>query len=445
MSYFPDSLLNKFNPTYLNVTSNADTTNADPEKTSKILEIAIIFGKALSVFSSGARIILPSVVFHVLHKKPALLSQLALRSLYVLSKHPIITMIAIPAILCTILTPGVSKEKERSPSESVFIAIQSAGSIATLAEIALVASAAFFPPNLTLHVGLKCIALLASSITNAQLIKKGVDNYRNYNDETNSNLSRNKKIWHVFSGVISLVGGVMGLTMSLQTAAKLYRGLQAYQKLDEVQKIFALKYHSLETLGDKKSQNAVIINGLLENEAVLGSNDYKQILTNEDIVEIIADNTPDPLGFTLYQECNTRTYSVSSPEELASVLANATEKFGKKLDTIAFIAHSDVNAVTLANGYDFTGTAQEIDTVAEYISSNGNILLAGCHTATTPLIGKSLAERMSRSMSNVLVTGTINFITPWQTSAWVDEKGPHVSAWRNGRSIIRVLKGGVRI
>lgn len=297
---------------------------------------------------------------------------------------------------------------------------------AVSAVIADVTIAVLFPPSLAVQLTVKAVVLIAGAANNLHIIYQGTCKVQ---EAFNPQLKTAEKVTAATSGLLSIGLGVFGCVKTIQSTIKLYNGLQVYHTLAKPQQEFALKYHSLETLGEIKSKNAVIIDGLSTEWSAKSTNKW--------------ENLPTPPGGVIYENYNTRTYRVTSASELTQVLNDASKELGGKLDLVAFFGHGNPQLVRLGKTYSFRGNYQEIKAIKNTIAKAGEILLFGCSTAKqTP---SSLTEHLSFYLKGKRVTGFSEILYPGHhnTTAWFNGQfRVRATTLKSNHSIVSVYKNG---
>lgn len=315
------------------------------------------------------------------------------------------------ALVATIATPFLLL---RFPPKGITPICYYAQLLAASATAMELAVSVLFPPSLAIHLAVQGLVISASLLGNMNTIKKGVVKLREGLSE--STLRTSEKVSRVVYGLISIGLGTVGSIATIKTGARLYRGVNKYLTLDSTQQRFALKFHGVESLGDVKTQKAVLIDGLNGDWAEEGNYYF--------------DNQPDPGALVIYNRYETRAYHVNSSEELSCVLDQAKKDLGGNLDVVSFFGHSDDFHMRLGPDYDFIGTVNELDAIQRNILPGGEILLWGCETGME-WRGKSssIARYISKWIPDHVVTGFSEDLDPLQSWAWFDGKKVQVSAW----------------
>jgi hypothetical protein len=194
----------------------------------------------------------------------------------------------------------------------------------------------------------------------------------------------------------------------LQTPSKdLYQGSKLFDSLSDEQKEGVLKYRSIHHLSKEKTTNAVIIDGMSS----------KWGGKMDDI----------PLSFCelTYEHAKTRFYRVNSSQSFCSALEDASKQFGEEIQNLEILGHGvnqngeNSNQMIKMNAdYFFNGTKTETDCILNNLKEKSRLFLISCNSATkTTLI--SLAERISKTLSSIYVTGIAAFFNPFVISTWV--------------------------
>jgi hypothetical protein len=360
----------------------------------------------------------PSLLFHAIHIQfPSLIGNI---------NHltPFADLIPLFSLSISLASLLVSFSNNSSDSEVYFRLIQIAAVVATLGELTL---SIYLAPCLAVQLTVRGIVLFSGIVGNARNIYQG--GCKIHEGLSGSNLKTSEKVSRVVSGLISIGLGTFGSITTLQTATKLFRGLQVYQTLDKTQQAFALKHFALESLGEIKPERAVIINGF-SSEWAEPENYY-------------FDNTPDPSAYVVYQNYTTRTYEVTSSEELSRVLDRATKELGGKLDLVYFGGHANNKYMKLNADYDFTANLIETEALNKNISTAASVILEGCETARADRRSNSLTKLLSKRLPNTLVTGFSELLYPSYSWSWFDGK-LGISAWSpySKDSIVRTFLNG---
>lgn len=335
-----------------------------------------------------------SLLFQTMHLAcPALIGNLT---------HKGYSFVASPLLL------GLMFRENLNTTDTAFLTLQIVSVALIVAELAL---NILFPPNLYIHLAVKGLMLFSGFASNGRSIYQGA--CKIHQSLTDTQLETSTKVAYIASGLVSVSLGTLGCLAVFEHGRRIHQGLQAYQKLDPNQQMFALKYHALESIGEIKQQKAVIINGMSSKWADKGRE--------------IFDDTPNPAAYVIYQNYETRTYEVKSSRELASVLNQASKELGR-LDHIAFFGHANNQDMVLNANYDFTGNRLEIKAIAKNISDTGDLLLWGCETAQANEFGGSLTEKVSRLLPGHLVTGFGELLYPTFSWVWFD-KTVQILAW----------------
>lgn len=313
-----------------------------------------------------------------------------------------------------------------SNTDSAIQFIQFIAAAATVTELCLVI---LCPPSLTIQLTVKSIVLFSSVVGNCRTIHKGcMKIHEGLNDK---NLKTSEKVSRVVLGLFSVGLGVVGSIAIVKTVKKVHDGLKVYQTLDETQKFYALKYQGLTSLGQVKTQKAIIINGV-DSEWAEPDNYY-------------FDNTPDVEAYVIYQNYETRVYKVTSTEDFSAIFDRATKDMGGKLDLVCLDGHSNPMSMDLNKEYTFRANPLEIETIQRNIKHDGEVLLWGCNTAKYSMGIASITEKISKMLPSNKITGFSEKLYP--SSSWACYEGKlRVNAWnRNFSSIVKVFKNGIQV
>ncbi len=314
-----------------------------------------------------------------------------------------------------------------SNTDSAIQFIQFIAAVATITELCLVI---LCPPSLTVQLTVKGIVLFSSVVGNCRTIHKGC--MKIHEGIYGKNLKTSEKVSRVVLGLFSVGLGISGSIATVKTAVKLVDGLKVYQTLDETQKFYALKYQGLASLGQAKTQKAIIINGC-SSEWAEPENYYY-------------DNIPDHETYVIYKNYETRVYEVTSTEDFSAVFDRATKDMGGKLDLVCLDGHSNHMTMDLNKDYTFKANKIEMSAIRRNIKEDGDVLLWGCRTAEYNKGIPSIAERVSKMLPTNKVTGFIENLYSCRSWAWYDDK-LCVKAWDRWdlSSIVKVFKNGTPI
>jgi len=313
-----------------------------------------------------------------------------------------------------------------SNTDSAIQFIQLIAAAATVTELCLVI---LCPPSLGVQLTVKGIVLFASFVGNGRTIQKGC--MKIHEGIQGNNLKLSEKVSRVVLGLFSVGIGVAGSITTIKTAKKLLDGLKVYQTLDETQKFYALKYQGLTSLGQVKTQKAIIINGV-DSEWAEPDNYY-------------SDNTPDVEAYVIYQNYETRVYKVTSTEDFSAIFDRATKDMGGKLDLVCLDGHSNPMSIDLNKEYTFRANPLEIETIQRNIKHDGEVLLWGCNTAKYSMGIASITEKISKMLPSNKITGFSEKLYPSSSWAWYEGK-LRINAWnRNFSSIVKVFKNGIQV
>lgn len=404
--------ISRFIPEYKQITAIAETV------------IEITTEVAIGVFTATTTYgleTLPSLIYYSIHVvQPAWIANITHRH------------ISLGAAFWGLLTTGSmigmgNLSGYCSNTESAIQFIHFLAAAATVTELCLVI---LCPPSLTIQLTVKGIVLVSSAIANGRSIYKGC--MKIHEGIKGKNLKTREKVSRIVLGLFSVGLGVAGSIAAVKTTKKLYDGLKVYQTLDETQKFYALKYQGLTSLGEVKTQKAIIINGCSSQWA-----EFKNYYS---------DNTPDPEVYVIYQNYETRVYEVTSSDDFSAVFDRATKEMGGKLDLVCLDGHADNRSIDLSRDYDFRANKIEISAIQRNIQKDGDILLWGCSTAEYDNRIPSLTERVSKMLPTNSVTGFINNLYPSRSSAWYDGR-LQVKAWNKWdlSSIVKIFKNGTPV
>jgi hypothetical protein len=406
---FPGSISNSYQNGF------ALTRNSRTEENRIIAHIAQGIFAALKSYALEN---LPFLIFHATHiVYPSLIATIL--------HHPTFAKLFDAGSFMFLLYEGPGSGKER-----IFFRIQKAGTVAMFAQF-LLSLISPCPIGLGMHVTLRVIIYTAGVVGNSRAIYQGVSKIRQA--FTQSQLSTSKKTELVVSGLISAGLGTWGLSTTTQNAFNLYKGLKAYWKLDATQQFFVLKFQALESLGQIKSQHAVIIHGLSGEWAKEGYSFH--------------DSAPHAPNYVIYQNYNTRTYQINSSHNLEQVLQIASKELGGKLDLIALMGHANNTSMKLNANYDFTANRIEVQALQQNLSPIGQILLWGCETAKPGRKFNSLTSFISKSLPKATVIGFNQSLYSAYSFVWFKGKELHIYAKeeKTFRGITAIYQGGHQV
>jgi hypothetical protein len=239
------------------------------------------------------------------------------------------------------------------------------------------------------RVAVDSLLLLATVIGSSRSIYEGTK--RMFSSLSAEGRSTSSKVSDCVSGVVMTTLGAIGIGSSLQTGVQLASGIKTLQTLDSVQKKGVLKSRAVHHLGGEKSCKAVIIDGFFSSL-----------------------NLPVPFSEELYRNCETRTYGVNSSSQYCQSLADAKEYFGAPIDVLSLVGHSDNQSQDL--GYFFWGRPRDTICMEEALSSEAQVFVLGCNTATTTGDFQTLTERLSDRLPGKEVIGFSSYYGPAYTS-----------------------------
>lgn len=144
-------------------------------------------------------------------------------------------------------------------------------------------------------------------------------------------------------------------------------------------------------------------------------------------VIIQGDRTVDEFTLLplLYENCEVKQFEVGNSDEFCEALVDSTRHLGGKLDVLYMDAHGSNNfmAYTERESY-FTGNYMELKCMGDTLSSNAQVFLNGCNTATPHRNGgTTLTTRISKGLPGREITGFRDFYDPFLTT----------SSYSNGR------------
>lgn len=241
------------------------------------------------------------------------------------------------------------------------------------------------------RIAVDSLLLLATVIGSTRAISEGTRRmFSSWNAESTKTTF---KVARFVSGAILTTLGVVGIGNSFQVGTQLIRGVKIFQTLDPFQKKGILKHRAVHTLSGEKSCNAVIFN------------DVGKLKELSDIV-------PNPFSESLYEHCETRTYSVESPGEFCEALIEAKDSFCDSIDVLSLDGHANTFSLILGKAYSFLADQQEINCMKDVLSSNAQIFLTGCNTATPSYQNLTLTEKVSIGLPGRDVNGFSSFYHP---------------------------------
>lgn len=280
-------------------------------------------------------------------------------------------------------------ENCNSPMETLCLVVQTFAVAASIADLAL----SFFPPYLTLRLSIDVVLIVASMVGSCRFFLSGMSEV--VKASNGSQLETSKRIAHFITGALSISLASHDLITTSLHGLNFMRGVTRLNKLDPLQREFVIKHKAIHTLGQAHSQKAVIIDGL-------SSKWGKK-----------ADNAPSPVSQFIYENADTRTYSVSSSAELRHVLKQATLELGGPIDLLAFEGHANNQFQVLGPNYYFYGNAEETRTLQKYLARDAQVFLLGCNTATMTDHYPSLSEHIAEQLPGRSVTGYAAYLNPF--------------------------------
>ncbi len=247
--------------------------------------------------------------------------------------------------------------------------------------------------------------LLASALGGMKALKDGTSQILSI--ANNKGITVKEKIKKLISGGLLISMGGWVLSRLYPASMNLYQGSKLFDSLSDEQKEGVLKYRSIHHLSKEKISNAVIIDGM---SSKWGGK---------------IDDIPLSFGELTYEQAKTRFYRVNSSQSFCSALEDASKQFGEKIQNLEIFGHGlnqnreNSNQMVKMNvDYFFEGTKPETDCILNNLKEKSQLFLISCNSATkTNLI--SLAERISKTLSSIYVTGIAAFFNPMLISSWV--------------------------
>ena len=240
--------------------------------------------------------------------------------------------------------------------------------------------------------------LTATAIGAARALKDGIKCFT-------KNPTAKKRI----KGAFLIGAAIGGIASSIYTIKNIASGLFAFSSLNDAQRYFVLKHQALSSFrSEEKNCRAVVIDGMSSQWA---DNPQGALL----------DDMSWPPIAELYRHCNVRVYRAdpTSRSPVCQAAEIGEKELGGPLDLLFLAGHSWPQGMRLNEDTYFWGTDREVSCFSQHLQDKGQIVLAGCNTATGE---NSLAERVSGS-SNRETIGCAAYLNPFFTSlSWVENK-----------------------
>ena len=176
----------------------------------------------LDVISKAAQTLIPSVGYHIIHRKPVIFNKL----IHNINKYPTTALMASFIFFANIAKDAValSLERELNIRKIIIKTIKLSGSLTAVLEIytkavSFYCSEGIRPMNVPIPKIFQYMTLLASSTAHIRLIGKGITILKkSYNDPS---LSNYEKIGLIFSAAICISSGSVGLIATFKTGKNL--------------------------------------------------------------------------------------------------------------------------------------------------------------------------------------------------------------------------------
>lgn len=248
----------------------------------------------------------------------------------------------------------------------------------------------FIPPQIEYHIAVNIFVISATAIGSSCAIYAGIR--RMISSWSANEGSTTSRVSDFTSGLISVLTGIGSLPIYYREFENIVYGTWKFRELDPGQKYHVLKNRAVGSLGKEKSCTAVIFDGMAHSEKFL-------------------DNVVSPIAENIYENCETRSYTVNTPNEFCDALENAKNHFNKSISIVVFDGHADTISFYLGKTYRFYVGLREVRCMNDFLSSEAQIFLAGCNTAT-PSSYPSLTERLSKKLLGKEVNGYSSYYHP---------------------------------
>lgn len=237
--------------------------------------------------------------------------------------------------------------------------------------------------------------LFGTAIGCSRGIYEGVNRLLSIRNSETSSLT--KKVSDFTEGAILTTFGAIGIVSCFQTGARYAGGIKILDSLDPMPKNGVFKHHAIQGLGDEKSCKAVILEG--------------------DLSSAISD-IPMMLGDLIYEKCETRFYKLKYSVDFCTSLDEAKNYFGSEIDVVVIQAHASNQKMSFEAG-KFVGNWDQVSCIKDALSSEGQLFLTGCNTATSYSHSKdpSITDRVSNYLPGVSVVGFSAYYNPHFTTS----------------------------
>ncbi|MEI8300040.1 MAG: hypothetical protein WCG10_00310 [Chlamydiota bacterium] len=337
--------------------------------------------KLLKVTSEISKGVLSGVIPHVINMSPWYLSKM-------INMRSLTTLISTVSVLSAFV----------GRPETNFL-----NKIALITQLIIVLDLFNLAPlDLNYRVAIDIYYFATTVIGSSSAIYEGIHQLlSSWNDKE---ASLTTKVSNVISGTILTSCGAIGIKNIYQRSWRWINGVSFFKTLDLVQQRGVLTHKAIHTLGGEKSCKAVVF---------------------------IGPNIPVTFPFSelLYEHCDTKTYEVYDRSEFYAALREAKVSFGSPVDVLAFEGHANNKLQSLGKFMEFEAYDDDICHMNEVLSSNAQIFLLGCNTATPDPSGKPhLTKLTSNRLPNKEVNGVGALYNPlFSTSSYSEGRFFHNS------------------
>jgi hypothetical protein len=247
------------------------------------------------------------------------------------------------------------------------------------------------PLEMNHRIAVDSLLILATAVGSTRAVYEGTSRvFSSWNTEGGSTSS---KISDFVSGAILATTGTIGFGMCFNKTLDTITGIGKFQELEPEQRLHVLKNRAVSYLGKEKSCTAVVFDGHFNSPMKM----------------------PTGLTEVFYQNCETKVYVVKSPTQFCEALTDARNSFDATLDVVSLEGHANSQLLVLDNDYQFKASSQEMDCLKNVLSSDAQVFLPGCNTATSHSF-LTLTERVSKNLPGKDVIGFSAYYNPFFTT-----------------------------